>query len=612
MSVTLSLFAGVGAQFLDNNGVILSGGLIYTYNAGTTTPIATYTSNLGNVAHSNPIVLDSAGRIPTGELWLATGFGYKFVTQDSNGVTIGTYDNVPSSAQPPITNDASSIAYEQGTKTIAGSFMVGQTYLITSIGSTNFQLIGATSNTVGLHFIATGVGTGTGTAEISRTVQSKLQDTVSVLDFGADPTGATDSTIAVNNAIASSPFVFFPPGTYLLTSLNTITGTSVNLFGTGRSTVLKFNTTGTCIFVDQTYEGSVGYNSSTIISNFSFQNIATPSSFIKLNNTVNAVIENCYFDSVTVGRCINMNQGWELKIKDCLFTNVIGDCYVQESTAGTNPSITGCDFTNNSGTAIKGITGLGELSVTDCVIEGCGAGIVANSTLGYTWNMTLSNVYFEANLGYDIDITDPTLGDISSYVTLISCSFLGTPQINLGNRGQLLVLGSANGGGNECTVIGSGLAAAFIMMSQNFIQSGAFGWTDIGGTQSFSPRPYTPTITGATISASNCKYNTIGEYITVQGMITLNATPTSDILISVPSNITDFYNTNNPPVGSAIAHQQSTGINYVGTVIVAPYSNLVKIFSAGTAGNWNASSPVVLVSGDTISFTLSYYPIYFA
>ena len=49
MNVTLSLFAGVAAQFLDNNGLPLSGGKIYTYIAGTTTPLATYTTNLGTV-----------------------------------------------------------------------------------------------------------------------------------------------------------------------------------------------------------------------------------------------------------------------------------------------------------------------------------------------------------------------------------------------------------------------------------------------------------------------------------------------------------------------------------------------------------------------------------
>jgi hypothetical protein len=40
MTVNLSLFAGAGAQFFDNSGTILSGGLVYTYTAGTTTPQA--------------------------------------------------------------------------------------------------------------------------------------------------------------------------------------------------------------------------------------------------------------------------------------------------------------------------------------------------------------------------------------------------------------------------------------------------------------------------------------------------------------------------------------------------------------------------------------------
>ena len=62
MSVTLSLFAGAGAQFLDDSGNVLTGGKIYTYSAGTTTPLATYTSNLGTSAHTNPIILNAAGR----------------------------------------------------------------------------------------------------------------------------------------------------------------------------------------------------------------------------------------------------------------------------------------------------------------------------------------------------------------------------------------------------------------------------------------------------------------------------------------------------------------------------------------------------------------------
>jgi hypothetical protein len=94
MTVSLSIFGGVAAQFFDNNGVILSGGKIYTYTAGTTVPLATYTSENGATAHTNPIVLDSAGRVPGGELWLTNGLGYKFVLETADAVLIGTYDNV--------------------------------------------------------------------------------------------------------------------------------------------------------------------------------------------------------------------------------------------------------------------------------------------------------------------------------------------------------------------------------------------------------------------------------------------------------------------------------------------------------------------------------------
>jgi hypothetical protein len=93
-TVTLSIFAGVGAQLFDNNGNPLSGGKLETYQAGTSTPLATYTSNTGNTAHTNPIVLDSAGRVPGGEIWLNYAYLYKFVVKTSTNVLIATYDNI--------------------------------------------------------------------------------------------------------------------------------------------------------------------------------------------------------------------------------------------------------------------------------------------------------------------------------------------------------------------------------------------------------------------------------------------------------------------------------------------------------------------------------------
>jgi hypothetical protein len=93
MSVSLSPYAGAGAQFFDNNGNPLAGGLIYTYAAGTTTPAATLHQHSGGTANANPIVLDSAGRTPA-QIWLTEGSSYKFVLETALGVTIKTDDNI--------------------------------------------------------------------------------------------------------------------------------------------------------------------------------------------------------------------------------------------------------------------------------------------------------------------------------------------------------------------------------------------------------------------------------------------------------------------------------------------------------------------------------------
>lgn len=95
MSYSLSLFAGAGWQFFDNNGTILSGGKLYTYSAGSTSPLTTYTSSSGSTLNPNPIILDSAGRVPA-EVWVNSSSIAKFVLKDSNDVLIGTWDNIPS------------------------------------------------------------------------------------------------------------------------------------------------------------------------------------------------------------------------------------------------------------------------------------------------------------------------------------------------------------------------------------------------------------------------------------------------------------------------------------------------------------------------------------
>jgi hypothetical protein len=187
MAVNLSMLAGAGAQFFDNSGVILSGGLVYTYAAGTTTPQTTYTTSAGNVAHTNPIVLDSAGRVASGgEIWLTDAVAYKFVLKTSAAVTIGTYDNV--------TGNASGVA------------------------SGIYAAFAAPSGSSLIGYLPAGA--------VPTTVQAKLRQSINAVDFGVTANGSTDDTAAmqaaINYSISSDLRLILPAGSIKITAPLTI------------------------------------------------------------------------------------------------------------------------------------------------------------------------------------------------------------------------------------------------------------------------------------------------------------------------------------------------------------------------------------------------------
>lgn len=148
MAVNLSPVGGVAAQFFTSTGAVLTGGKLYTYAAGTTTPVATYTTSAGNTPWTNPVVLDAAGRVPgSGEIWLTNGLIYKFVLKDSNDVLIATYDNI--------------VGINSGTSTVEN---------FTGTGSqTTFILAGAPQNEDSTNVFISGVYQQKNTYSISNT-----------------------------------------------------------------------------------------------------------------------------------------------------------------------------------------------------------------------------------------------------------------------------------------------------------------------------------------------------------------------------------------------------------------------------------------------------------
>ena len=79
-------------QFFDNNGDPLSGGKLYTYVAGTTTPQATYTDETGTVTNTNPVILDSRGEA---NVWFGPGT-YKLKLATAADVEVWSVDGIGS------------------------------------------------------------------------------------------------------------------------------------------------------------------------------------------------------------------------------------------------------------------------------------------------------------------------------------------------------------------------------------------------------------------------------------------------------------------------------------------------------------------------------------
>lgn len=234
MAVNLSFIGGAGWQFLDNNGNPLSGGKVYTYAAGTTTPQTTYTGRNGVTPNTNPIILDSAGRTPE-QIWSTEGLLYKYVVATSTDIVIRTWDNIGGSVV------ASNLATDLAD---------------TSDDSKGDALIG---------FKQSGPA-GFLSGAVARTVNDKLQEFISVKDFGAVGDGVTDDTAAIQAAINAAIYngsvsqstgakktVRIPAGNYVISdTIQLGYGTSfssVVVEGDGYRYRNASNFNGTCITV---------------------------------------------------------------------------------------------------------------------------------------------------------------------------------------------------------------------------------------------------------------------------------------------------------------------------------------------------------------------------
>jgi hypothetical protein len=474
MAVNLSPVGGVAAQFFDNDGNVLSGGKIYTYAAGSSTPQTTYTTGAGNIAHSNPIILDSAGRVPTGEIWLTDGLSYKIVIKDANDTLIGTYDNIvginsnfinflaeqeiqtATAGQTVFTLTTTS--YQPGTNTLSvyvdgvNQYGPGAQYAYTETSST------VVTFTSGLHVGAevkfTTAQTLSGGAidssqvvydppfanSVSTNVEAKLSQTVSVFDFMsaseiADVQAGTysiDISGAIQNAINSgATCVMFPPGSYRMESGITITSSTPvrDIIGCGLVTLKLYTAVQSSIFEVQPGKQFLNFKNLVLTSNGTAGDGLFTYGILSISNA---------FTSFTDIRASNFS-GAGLELRQCVYSGVTNytaqSCFyglsfqkylgIQCTAVEVNRVyVSGCT---------RGVTQSGAVDMiyTGLVMEYCGSTTTVDAALHLDGGTAVLDFpYFEANyrnmVGVDAQATIRNIYGYGTGTAADSITYVGT------------------------------------------------------------------------------------------------------------------------------------------------------------------------------------------
>ncbi len=94
-----SLLAPLCFREFQSDGVPAANGTLASYQAGTSTPLPTYTDSTLGTANPNPITLNARGEA---SVWVPPNVSYKFVTADSLGNQIRSVDNVSAPGAPTL------------------------------------------------------------------------------------------------------------------------------------------------------------------------------------------------------------------------------------------------------------------------------------------------------------------------------------------------------------------------------------------------------------------------------------------------------------------------------------------------------------------------------
>ena len=198
------------AQFNDD-GTFLVGGLIWFYEAGTSTPLLAYTTPVADTAWTNPIQLNARGET-SGEIWLKAGSSYKLILEgppeygQTHGVVLSTFDNITGVNDPGNSAIANWIDF-YGTPTYlnATSFYLVGDQRATFLESRRIKMTNSDASIYYGTVVSSSYALGSTTIVVSPDFGQVVSEYMNAVAYGFVETGAVSSIpVAVNAGSAAS------------------------------------------------------------------------------------------------------------------------------------------------------------------------------------------------------------------------------------------------------------------------------------------------------------------------------------------------------------------------------------------------------------------------
>lgn len=192
------------AQFNDD-GTFLVGGLIWFYEAGTSTPLLAYTTPVADTAWTNPIQLNARGETG-GEIWLKAGSSYKIILEgppeygQTHGVVMSTFDNI-SGVNDPGTTTIQNWTVFAGTPTYISStsFSVSGDYRATFLESRRIRMANSDATIYYGTVVSSSYSSGITTIVVSPDYGQSVSTFIDSISYGfIETNGVSSIPIAIN------------------------------------------------------------------------------------------------------------------------------------------------------------------------------------------------------------------------------------------------------------------------------------------------------------------------------------------------------------------------------------------------------------------------------